>query len=275
VSSVALAIIANHVPLEFGIFLAVIALGLLGVGAFPPAEKWAKSLWKTSKPASAVLVVCIFAAAGLVATEVFALWRKAYPPQVANGEVAQAAQQQAKPPQPQVDISGQVKQQTNAPCSGNAIGGSVDNTNCTAGYVPPPVRSIKKDKADAAIVILRQAPSGSTVAFTVIGPTPEITSFAKQIEGLFPEEWTNRGESTVGSLNVSMYDGKSTTQFKGEGVSCSGTSKELEAVVAKALTATGFSCVHVPINVLSPMIFTEKKMPDVVIGIGTRIKKED
>jgi len=166
---------------------------------------------------------------------------------VLNGSTGKpkASTSQAAPlPQPnvQIDAGASVDQKATAPCSGNAIGGSVDNSGCTAGYVPPPARLITPDNATAAKTILNSAPPGSRVYFIVVGSTsdPEIRNFDAQVEELFDRNVWRVTYLKTETFGLSMPG--QTTQLTGLMCQSLGGDADKYQIVRDGLAKAGFTC---------------------------------
>ncbi len=155
----------------------------------------------------------------------------------------------------------------------NSPGGIQAGRDLTViGKIPPPKRVITKSNFDAAVEILRSAPAGSKVSFTVVGSGEEITSFKDQVADLFlraQDKWTILGTTWIGNMSVSELSDKGMRVNRGEGIQCSSANPQSVAFTTarKALEAAGFPCKDQP---------TRRALPaDIQISIGTRIEPED
>lgn len=171
---------------------------------------------------------------------------------------------------PGVSIAAPVTQSTNAPCSGNSVTGNVDNTDCVAGYVPPPARVMARTGRDAALVVLRTAPHGSSVYFQIVGGSDEIQAFERQIENLFTNAgWTIAGRDFIGSLSVVSVGPNGPISSHGEGLHCmAGASTRSAEVALEAMKLAGFPCA-------SGNFGSNRTAVDLYIQVGSRISPQD
>jgi hypothetical protein len=151
---------------------------------------------------------------------------------------------------------------------GIQAGGDVNIT----GKVTPPPRFIPQSKFAAVVSILKTAPSGSKVSFTIVGGGNEITAITNQVKGLFAaakDRWEIRPGSFVGSLTSTVITDSGVETHHGEGINCSFGSSETLAyrIGVKAMEAAGVPC--------GSQHFTADKSADISIMIGTRIVPEE
>ena len=151
--------------------------------------------------------------------------------------------------QTSVSVPGSLTQTTSAPCSGNSITGSIDNTNCIAGYIPSPPRKVQTGREEA-VDLLKTAPAGSTVHFVIVGGSQEISDFEGQLERLFTSGgWTIAGRDLIGSLSmVTIGSNGYPSRSTGNGLNCmEGGSQEISAIAFNAMKAVRFPCSSGPV----------------------------
>ena len=139
----------------------------------------------------------------------------------------------------------------------------------TSGIIPPPPRVITNDKAYPAIAVLKTAPKGSRVEFSIVGGGSEVIQFANQVGALFAHSdgiWNITGVNRTGEMEQMMSDG---SVSHGEGFHCYVYNSSAAGEIAvKAMAVSGYSCErgdrqHNPT--------TENSAVDLLIEIGTRI----
>jgi hypothetical protein len=141
-----------------------------------------------------------------------------------------------------------------------------------SGKVTPPPRFIPESKFAAAVSILKTAPAGSKVSFTIVGGGNEITAITNQVKGLFAaakDRWEILSVSYAGSLTNTVLTDSGVETHHGEGINCSfGSSETLSyRIGVKAMEAAGVPC--------GSQDFTADKSADISIMIGTRIVPEE
>jgi len=196
----------------------------------------------------------------------------ATPPQASNRQRTPKHPQSVPPaaaqPPAVVSIPGSVTQTTNSPCSGNSVTGSVDNSGCQVGNVPPPNRKIEKSGRDGALDMLRTAPQGSSVYFVTVGGSKEIKNFESEIESLFTDaRWTIAGHSFVGELHVTEIGENGPSSSSGEGLHCS-SSTSSGRIALRAMQLAGYPCSE-------GFVAADGISADLTVQVGTRIPPQD
>ncbi len=149
---------------------------------------------------------------------------------------------------------------------------AIGDVNIT-GKVTPPPRFIPQSKFAAAVSILKTAPAGSKVSFTIVGGGNEITAITKQIQGLFTaanDKWEILPGSFIGSLNSTVVTDSGIETHHGEGINCTFGSSETLAyrIGVRAMEATGLTCGNQHFS-------ADNSSADISIMIGTRIVPEE
>ena len=134
---------------------------------------------------------------------------------------------------------------------------------------------------DAAIILLKTAPKGSRVHFTIIGSAndQEINTFIDQVAALFSMTngvWQSTGANRIGELNSSINGVIS----HGEGLGCSigNPTSGAGEIARQALAVAGFPCAHEADGNTPQMNFARPGQPqrlpppptDFYISVGTR-----
>lgn len=162
----------------------------------------------------------------------------------------------------------QVTQSTNAPCSGNSVGGNVDNSGCQVGTVPPPNRVIEATSREAAVALLKTAPTGSKVYFVVIGGGQEIGDFEQSLESIFTDGgWAISGRSFIGQASSVIATGNGVIHSGGEGFNCEAQTAAGQTA-RKALKAAGYPCGDGPIA-------GREGNADIYVRVGSRIAPQE
>ncbi len=163
-------------------------------------------------------------------------------------------------------------------------GGMQAEGNLTViGKLDPPNRVLTASGIEATKGILKTLPPSAKIRFAVIGNSAEITSFANQVIGLFPETNTlfidRPSRDSISAINE--------TVSHGEGISCQTPDREhpsqIAQTVKRILSASEFPCTEGPANFSPSGIVVHGKsypvdrsdvMPDIYIAIGTRFLPE-
>lgn len=154
-------------------------------------------------------------------------------------------------------------QTTTGACS-PIFNGSGNVNNCNT---PPGDRVILLTNAKQAIAVLNRVPSPSKVSFTVVGGSPEITSFANSIITMFAAAHWDYNVERAGHVMTTEPDGSTDS---GEGLICVGFSGSPAYEYARAaLAAAGHPCKAYQIRRSASDL---KSVDETVsITIGTRI----
>jgi predicted alpha/beta hydrolase family esterase len=126
----------------------------------------------------------------------------------------------------------------------------------------PPARNISQKNGEAAVSILQAVSPGQKIEIEMVGQTPEIDHFTRQIMQVFVDaKWNPNIAPTINfSLTYKMENGYSV--YRGEEVVCyyhpQPTPKAL--AVVKAMNATGYPCREIPSDYA----------PEIELIVGTR-----